>query len=100
MLLVCSRDRSTTIHPRGGVRVSPPARDVDVSIPISLQRKTPERAITKPSVPRSAVPRIVHGMRVPQEIAWATARVQSITHECDQRGCDTLRGCKPLRVVG
>ena len=77
MLLVCSRDRSTTIHPRGGVRVSPPARDVDVSIPISLQHEASERAITRPSVPRSAVPRIVHSMMAPQEIAWATPETGS-----------------------
>src|SRR5215831_15822466 len=62
MLPIWRRDRSTTIHPRTGVRVSPAARDVDVSIPLSLQREAPERAIAKPNVPTRALPSIVHSI--------------------------------------
>ena len=77
LLLVCSRDRSTTIHPRAGVRVSPAAREVDVSMLSSLQREAPERAIPKPRVPRRALPSIVHsisdGSPVADQMVAATA---------------------------
>jgi hypothetical protein len=35
-LLACRRDNSTTIHPRVGVRVSPAARESEVSMPSCL----------------------------------------------------------------
>src|SRR5262245_36947550 len=62
MLLVCSRAKSTTIHPRTGVRVSPLASDIDVSIPASLQREAPESASAKPSVLTRALPSMAHSI--------------------------------------
>jgi hypothetical protein len=32
MLLTCNRDRSTTVQPRAGVRVSPAVREVEIFI--------------------------------------------------------------------